>query len=316
MSGRKITLLAAIAGLSVILAVQIFVGGKDSVKTIALAEGNAIDSISIARADGSIVSLAKDGDSWFVGEAKYPADKNAVEGMVSAIGEIKVIDAVSRSGDLERYGLDGAACVTITASRAGKVVRTLVAGKNATAPGQSYALIDGSKDVSLVSGSMKDTFDRDAESLRNKTIWSIAREGITRIEAEGSAKDRSFIVAKAGDPAAWQMAAPESAKALAIDGAKADSFALSLSSIVADSYAPDGTALPDKPVARFVVQGTGKQYTLTIGAKVGGSGEGAAGANNAADAKYLCSSSETPYAFYMTASITERLLAPYTSLKK
>jgi hypothetical protein len=304
MSARKTILLAAIASLSVIFVIQSLLGGKDSVKTVKLADGIAIDSISIARADGTTVNLSKEGDAWFVGDRKYPVDKNAVDGMVAALGEIRVIDTVSRSGDLERYGLDGAAAVTVTASKAGKAVRAIVAGKNASAAGQSYALVDGSKAVSLVSGSLKDTFDKDAESLRDKTVWSTAREGITRIEAEGTAKDCAFVLAKAGDPASWQIAAPESAKQIAIDGAKADSFALSFSSIVADSYAPEGTALPDKPVARFVVQGTGKQYTLTVGAK------------NAADAKYLCSSSETPYAFYMTASITERLLAPYTSLKK
>ncbi|HPW64540.1 MAG TPA: hypothetical protein PLY30_00150 [Candidatus Omnitrophota bacterium] len=157
---------------------------------------------------------------------------------------------------------------------------------------------------------------KNAEGLRDKAVWTTPREGITRIEATGTAKDCTFIVAKAGDPASWQIAAPESAKSVALDGTKADSFALLFSSIVADSYASDGTTLPETPVARFVVQGTGKQYTLTIGSKVGGSGDKAADANNAADAKYLCSSSETPYAFYMTASITERLLAPYTSLKK
>lgn len=302
MSIRKIVLLAAIASLSVIAVLQSVFDGKDTTKIVSLAKDEVVDSISVKRVDGSTVSFVKEGDAWFVGDKKYPADKNTVANMVSAIGEIKILDVVSRSGDLERYGLDDAATVTVTASKAGKALRVFSAGKNAVASGQSYALIDGSKDVSLVSGNLKDLFDRDVASFRDKTIWSVAKEGITRIEVESSGKDGKFIVAKAGESATWQMASPESAKALAVDAAKADAFATLFATMTAESFAPEETAVSEKPIATFTIQGTGKQYSLMLVSKAG--------------EQYLCASSETPYLFYITSAVADKLLAPYASLMK
>lgn len=301
MKPRKIALLSSIALLFAICVFQCLLAYRDPVKILALADSDAPDSIAITRADGSSVTIAKAGDGWVTGDKKYPADKAKVESMLAALSSVKVLGAVSLSRDYERYGLAEGSRVTVTASKAGKIVRTIGAGKNAVSAGQSYGIIDGGKSVVLVSGSLRDVFDLDAESLRNREIWSIGAEGITRIESVSPSG--SFAMAKAGESASWQMALPESAKNFALDAEKTSSWVRNFASMRADSFAADGTAAPENPAATFTVHAAGRQITLTVGSKNG-------------DGKYLCFSSESPYAFYVTEAVAGKLLDSYTGLGK
>ena len=90
----------------------------------------------------------------------------------------------------------------MTASLAGKTLRTVAIGKNSVTAQQTYALIDGAKAVSLVSGNYGDIFGKTADELRGKDIWTLDAAGITRVDAAG------FAVAKAGTPAVWTAVPP------------------------------------------------------------------------------------------------------------
>ena len=105
MKARKIILLSAIALLCGVYTLQIVFGGRDSVKVLKLAD--KIDTIVIATGtNASPLTISKDGDKWILGDKKYPADSSFVEGMVTALAEIKTLGTVSGSGDYERYGLN------------------------------------------------------------------------------------------------------------------------------------------------------------------------------------------------------------------
>jgi len=301
MKTRKIILLSAIVLLCGVYVLQIALGGRDSVKILKLAD--KIDTIVIATGTGSSpLTISKDGDKWILGDKKYPADSSLVEGMAAALGEIKTLGTVSGSGDYERYGLNEEARLTVTASKGGKVLRTVAVGKNASTAQQCYVLLDGGKSVQLVSGNFKETFGKDLATLRNRLVWSIPTEGITRVDVASSGTP-AFALAKAGTPAAWVVASPDSAKNFALDADKASAWALLFATVTADSFAPDGTAVPEKPFETFTVTGAGKTVTFNLLAKEG-------------DARYLCSSSESPYPFYLSAAIGEKFVKTYKDFGK
>ena len=327
MNTRKTVLLVGIAALAAVCALQTTLAVQPSVELVKIKPSDAPDSIVIVRADGSSVALAKSGDSWTIGDKKYPADPAKVGAMVSALSSIKILGTVSGSSDYERYGLAEGSRVAVSASKAGKPIRTIAAGKNSVTATQSYALIDGRKNVALVSGSLKDTFDLGVDSLRNLEIWSVSEAGITRIDVAAAGKNMTFALAKAGTPAAWQLVAPEPAKSFAVSADKANAWVSNFAAIRADSFAPEGSAVSGNPVATFRIQSAGKEISLAIvskleGPKTAAANAGAGAAKAAAlpvvpsNGKYLCTSSESPYPFYITEEAGAKLLAPYTSLGK
>lgn len=294
MKTRKIILLAAVAALACVYSLQLAFQSRGAVRAITLADKP--DAIAIARPGGETITLSKDGDRWVIGEKKFPADQSKVDAMLKALAEVKALGSVSASGDWARYGLDDASAVVVTAAKGGKTLRTLAAGKNSATSQQCYARVDGGKDVLLVSGKLRDLFDKAAEALRDRTVWKVPPEGITRIESDFSGsgnelaadgkKAYPFAVAKAGDPPVWQGAPMAGKAAPTVDGGKAATWAESLAELRLDSFAPEGTQFGDHPLGILTVVASGKTMKITVGAKEG-------------DGKYLCSSSEIPYLFYV-----------------
>ncbi len=306
MKPRKLALIVAILSLGAIAAVQAFLDGRDSVRTISHA--GAIDAIEITRAGGELVSLSKDGDSWVAGEKKYRVAKQASDAMAKSLAEIRVLGDVSGGQDLERYGLSEGERVTVVAKSAGKVVRSIVAGKNATTARQSYALIDGGKSVSMVSGSLKDVFDKDIASLRDRSVWSVPPEAITRVEVEtrGLLGAEKYAIAKAGDPPVWTLVPGFSAAKMSPDAELATGWVQGLGELSADSFAPDGALESvdrSSPLGVARLTAAGKVMTLEVLSK-------------GADGKYLCSSTEMPYAFSLAEATVSKFLKPYAGLTK
>jgi hypothetical protein len=295
MKTRKIALLATIAVLACVCVLQIVFSGGDSVREVKFT--GKPDSLVLARGSLPPVSLVKDGDKWLIGDKKYPADGAAVERMLEALSSIRVLGTVSSGGDYDRYGLTDDSRLTVTASLAGKALRTVAIGKNSVTAQQTYALLDGAKSVSLVSGNYGDIFGKTADELRGKDIWVLDAEGITRVDAAG------FSVAKAGTPAVWTAVPSAGGAALKLDADKVGSWVKELASLKAESFAPENAALPSKPLAKIVITGAGKTVDLSIQAKDG-------------DGRYLCTSSSTPYPFYVPSVVANRFLKPAKDFEK
>ena len=115
----------------------------------------------------------KSGEEWLVRQVvsedvpaeNFKADLNTCTRIEAFLNKINVVSVVSRSGDDERYGF-GENSIFITASRNGKVVRKIEIGKNAISGQQVYCRLDGSKEIVLVSGDMRQVFERDFDSFK------------------------------------------------------------------------------------------------------------------------------------------------------
>lgn len=162
---RKVVLLSVVAVLAVVYAVQLVSEARTNVK-IVMTDGD-IDFVLINN-NGTMLSIAKENDSWFVGESKVPCQLNRANGIVNAVNEIKVLGTVSSgsAADNERYGFDGA--IIVEAYGATKLLRRIVVGKNTATGSQCYARLDDKSSIYLVQGALRSTFEATEDDIKEK----------------------------------------------------------------------------------------------------------------------------------------------------
>jgi hypothetical protein len=303
MKTRKIVLLSAIAVLGAVAILQATVLGGDSVKVVKT--DAKIDSIVIGKQGVASLSLAKEGDRWVAGERKYPVAKASSDALLAALESVRVLGSVSSGGDYERYGLDDASKITVTASAGGKIVRTIYAGKNSATSQQSYAIVDSGKTVVMVSGSLRDTFDKSIADVRDRDIWTVSAEGISRVDIDPDGKgSAAYTIAKTGEPAAWTLVPGSKAGKGNPDATLAANWVDSLATLRADSFAPDDLDVASLPtLGSAKITAAGKVIDFAIRQKDG-------------DKRYLCTSSASPYAFYVSVPSGSKFLKPYSELLK
>ncbi|HKL85472.1 MAG TPA: DUF4340 domain-containing protein [Treponemataceae bacterium] len=168
---KKIILLSTIFTLSVILMIQVVIGGKDSSRIIIAS--SPVDSIVVTKADTSVVVLQKTGDVWTVGSQESTsewklAEQSAISPLIEAAGRVKILGTVSAGGNDEKFGFEEASPVTVVVKSGGKILHSLSLGKTASASSQSYLRLDNSREVLLVSGNYRGLFDVTVESLQVK----------------------------------------------------------------------------------------------------------------------------------------------------
>lgn len=283
MSRRKIILLTACVLLLGVYIAQLASSLRSSVKNKTL--GAEPDKIRIENA-GDVIELVKSDDGWTVGERRYKADTAAVDALVNALKNIRVLDTVAQAGSDavdERYEIDKENAIVVRAYKGDELVRTLTIGKTSSTGSQSYLTLDGKKDICLVSGTLRDTFKKDVAALRSKVVYAVDTSDLTAVsESMGSTV---LSIVKSGDPAAWTA----SGGAANVDAEKAASWAASLTRLNADSWLDDDFVLPPASESVTVITAGGKAITVSVYKE--GDGD---------DAKYYGTCSETPYKFALS----------------
>lgn len=179
MNKQKIILLLSIVVLAAVYIWQSIDAGKNTVRDIEL---NAeMDGIRITLADGTSYSLMRQTIASVPAEGEESAGNGTKEVWVLDSGEIvedypvsrmetqlrtvRVLDTVSDSGETELYDLDGDFVLTAEALQGEEVLRTIRVGKSSDTTAQTYAQLDDSRDILLLSGSLFDTFGKTPEEL-------------------------------------------------------------------------------------------------------------------------------------------------------
>ena len=150
-------------------------------------------------------TLARASGSWRLSSPfEAEADPRAVHTLVAAIQEARVRKPIADAPqDLSPFGLSPPAC-TVTYALAGEPnPRTLVIGRASPLGTERYAK-DPSGRVVLTDGSLYTGVDRPPEALREKRLFPVDSESVTRILLEGPGG--SFDVRREKD--AWRLAAP------------------------------------------------------------------------------------------------------------
>ncbi len=299
-SRKKIALLSSVAVLAGVYAIQLALSRPESVRTLAI--DSAIDSIEIARPDAPTLTLSKEGDSWLVGEGRYPADASRVESMLSLLKEVKILGIVASDATRGEYGLEEGSAISVTALSGGKKTRSVTVGKGAVNSMQTYASVDGEESVSLLSGNYRGAFGLSADDLRSRDIWTIEAASVTRVS---SARDSSsFALEKAGEPPTWSLAPGDAKKAsAAIDAEKASAWVTGLLSLKAQSFARDDAALPARSLVTVTITSGGVDKWIRLHEK-------------GSDGMYLCTASGVASPFYLSSWTAEKILKPLSELVK
>ncbi|MBQ2315133.1 MAG: DUF4340 domain-containing protein [Treponema sp.] len=316
---RKIVLLSLIGVLLAVYVLQLLLGGRNRIKTLSLdGEPDAIVLQTGADAAGAVRIVNRDG-TWLVGVQEYPADPEIVSGMTEALGGLRLLGTVSGNadGDLDRYGLAGGG-ITVTASRGGKVLRTLSVGKNTSTGSQCYVRVDGASAVYLASGALHTTFSATVDAVRSKRVYSFDADEVTRVRVESA--DGAFVFER--NPAAaagvqeegtvtvaqdvWRLSGADGTGAGADpDDAKVSAWVRSLATLNASTWLAEGTAAPAaSPEAAVTVEAGGRQYRVAV----------YAGDEDAEE--YVASSSESPYLFTVPPYVRLRFCKQLSDLLK
>jgi|WetSurMetagenome_2_1015567.scaffolds.fasta_scaffold130653_2 hypothetical protein len=299
MNKRKIILLSACGVLLCIYILQIVFSNRKPVKSLVLETDP--DKIEIASKSTDII-LAKENGKWVVGAKKYQASDTKTAEILNDIKSIQVLDAVARTaGDesIARYELTPEKVITVTASKAGKILRTIAVGKASSTGSQSYITIDNGKNIYLAAGNLHDTFSGTENDIRSKIAYDIGKDSITKIAV--TAEGKSWAVEKKGNPAAWAASAGTDT----VDAEKTATWAGSLVSLNVSDWLNDDFVLPETSEAVVTITADTKTITLTLYKT---------GTGN--DVKYYGTCNETPYKFSISSYAAVKYIKNLDDLKK
>jgi hypothetical protein len=234
--------------------------------------------------------------------------------MLDAVAGLKATALVSEAQDYQRYELDEAHRIAVTAWAGGTRARAFEIGKTAPSFRHTFIKLAGDSRVFHAQGNFRNAFDQKAEALEDKTVMTVkaAAAGSLRIHAAGSEAgfSRKAPAADAGQtddksqPAGGGQPAEaaSSPQWLRDDGQAADSAAVekllgALAALKCQKYI-DGMTKTDltDPIYRLEID-DGAAHTLSIFAKQEKETE-----------LYPATSSKSPFPFFLSAGLAEQIM--------
>ena len=305
MTRRKTLLLIILGCLCVIFALQIAFSRGGRAETLELSK--APDRLEISSIENGSFALVKatpnpdnESQGWAIEESGFAADPQAVRRMLNALGSLKLLGNVSSEVESAGFGLDEESAVTVEAFAGLEPLRRVKIGKASATGSQTYAVVDGGGRVQLVSGNIRDAFNRTSDAVRDRRIFSLNQEQITRIEA--SNVHGEFALERRGDPPAWHIASSSTLGGISADTEKTAAWVSSVLTLTASGFENEGVNLPETPAGQvaFTLQAdeAGEPRLVTL----------ALFAPDEAGGAYLATSSECAQAFTVSSYTAERYL--------
>lgn len=287
MTKRKIFLIAADVILLCVCIFQWVLGSRNNIKNFVLSE--TPDEIIITNPEETI-SIVQSGDEWFVGELKYPASKSVVDSLISGLSSIKALDKVgdaSKESALVKYDLDAEKRICVEAKKNGTVIRTLYLGKEAAAGSQCYATIDQGKNIYILSGNARLTFDKTIARIRSNGVIDLDKSLITSVTLAPVDGD-SWTLSRTNN--GTDFAYTISGADVELDTQKAADFIESFCALTTNNWYGEKTDLGGQKKVDVIIICDGKTVTLEV-YEIPGTEE----SQNLP--LYYGNSSETPYTF-------------------
>ncbi len=308
MKTRKLLLIIADVLLLAVCIIQFALSARDTTKYFTLKE--KIDSMEIVTPTETI-SLFKEGEDWFIGEKKYPASISMVDSYIDAITSIRALDkvgSIASGNTAEKYELTDGKKITVTAKLGDKVLRTVEIGKTAVSSSQSYICIDGSKDVYLVSGGLRDTFDTSIAAARTTIVLSLDSTEITNVVIKDYSSDKSWGVSRmgSGSDVAWNVSGAE--EGYELDSGKAANWLNSFASLTTRDWYAEDAVLDGSKTLKATITCAYKDITVEFFALP------KANENDLQQYYGICS--ETPYRFKVNETTVKQYLKNLDELSK
>jgi hypothetical protein len=141
----------------------------------------SIASIDIKRKDGSEVSLEHKGKWTITAPTPYAADQDAANSIASSLAPANGDSVVEeKPGDVSKYGLTNPS-LTVTVHEKGGKSDQLVFGDDIPAQSMAYLRVSGNPKVYAVPTSLKTSFDKGVNDLRDKRLLTFDQGQLTRV---------------------------------------------------------------------------------------------------------------------------------------
>ena len=311
MKTRKLVLIIADVLLLAVCIVQFARSARDTTKHFTFKDEP--DFLEIVTPDETI-SLTKEGDNWFIGEKRYPANQGMVDTYIDAIKNIRALDkvgSVASGNNAERYELVDGKKTLVTAKLGDKLLRSVEIGKTAVSSSQCYATVDGGKDIYLVSGGINDTFYTSVAAARTTIVLDLKPEEISAVNVtdfsdEAAPEGKSWSVSRMGngDDVVWNVSGGE----VDLDAGKANAWLASFASLsTRDWYSEDEVLEGTKTLSARITYNY-KDIKLEIFALPK--------ENEKNTTQYYGTCSETPYRFKVNERDVKEYLKPLEELSK
>ncbi len=180
--------------------------GNTSVKMVDIPDAQ-IQSITLKKKDGSLVALARKGGKWAITQPQpYPTDQDAVTSLASAFSPVTADNVVEdKTTDFAKYGLTTPSLIVDVQNKNGKT-NEIQFGDDVPAGSLVYARLGTDPKVYAVSSSVKTSFDKSANDLRDKRLLAFDTNTLSRIELASAKSDVEFGKSSGTD---WQIVKPQ-----------------------------------------------------------------------------------------------------------
>jgi hypothetical protein len=172
---------------------------------------SAITKLEVKKKGAPPVLLTKaESGNWQITEPKpLAADQSAVSGMLSTLSLLNSERLVEENAaDLKRYGLDQPS-VEVEISEKTNQSKNLLIGDDTPTGGAVYAMLAGRPHVYTIATFNKNSVDKGLNELRDKRLFTIDADKVSRIELRHGGQDIEF----GRDKDEWQILKPKPMRA-------------------------------------------------------------------------------------------------------
>ncbi len=255
---------------ALILGLSLYLGLKKNDQThytlpeIKKVDTTQVDRLTVQKGDEKI-EFKKTGDGWTVGDEHFPADKPAVDDMLTVIQNLKLSTLVSEKDDRIRYELDKENALDVKAFKGDTLLMTFKIGKPAPSYNHTFVMIENNDAIFHAVNSFRSDFDKTMDEFRDKAVLKFDKDSIQKITLEKAGKTLTLTCPEPADDQKEET--KEGAKAVwqANDGSTPDKEAIeslldTLSSLVCDTYPGGKNADPaDKtPDCKIILENNEK----------------------------------------------------------
>jgi hypothetical protein len=151
-----------------------------------------ITKLVIVRPGGTL-TLEGQGDEWRIQPQGYPADKGAVDRMLTAVEEFELSTLVSESKNYFQYDLTDDKKIILEVFAGENSLTKLDVGKTASTYQHTFVRLEDDDKVYQARGNMRQPLDIEVDRLRDKVVAKIERDFVTGITLQSAAGEALTI---------------------------------------------------------------------------------------------------------------------------
>ena len=154
---------------------------------------SSVQGLDIQKKDGAQVTLQLQNGKWAITAPEpFSADQDAAKSIVSSLSPAATDGVVEdKPADLSKYGLTSPS-LTVTVHEKGGKSDQIIFGDDVPAGSEVYARLNGNPKVYAVSSSVKSSFDKTVNDLRDKRLLTFDQGQLSRIEVVAPKSDVEF----------------------------------------------------------------------------------------------------------------------------